>query len=129
VSLQFADLSWDHANEGTEDQRKEYLTLFLKRLYVRRCSPEEVDAIRKLFVALVREKAASMGALSVLAGEYGCVCETGRYARMGYYLYISKSKSGAQYLDSLSGPALVSKEGRYERGSFLVTREPVDSKP
>lgn len=75
----------------------------------------------------MREKAASLGALSVLAGEYGCVCETGRYARMVYYLYISKSKSGTQYLDSLSGPASVSKEGSYERGAFLVSQEPADS--
>ncbi len=123
VSLQFADLSQDRPKEEEPlAQTREYLTLFLERLYVSRCSPEETDTIRKLFVELVREKAASMGALSVLAGEYSCCCESGEYARMGYYLYISKSKSGAQYLDSLSGPASVSKEGGYARGSFLVSQ-------
>ena len=35
------------------------------------------------------------------------------------YMYISKSKAGAQYLDSLSGRNDVSDEGHYKSSTFL----------
>ena len=37
-----------------------------------------------------------------------------------YAVYISKSKAGAQYLDSLGGQAAVSAEGSYKANTFLV---------
>lgn len=37
-------------------------------------------------------------------------------------LYISKSKAGCQYLDSLEGQATVDTEGSYRAGRFLVSQ-------
>lgn len=119
TSLEFADLSQDGQERPREDI-KEYMTLFLERLYVSRCSPEETEIIRRLFISLVREKAAAMDALPALASEYqGCI-ELGDFAMTGYYLYISKSKSGAQYLDSLYGQATVSREGSYYSSALII---------
>jgi hypothetical protein len=42
------------------------------------------------------------------------------YASTMFYVYISKSKSGAQYLDSLNGSATVSDEGGYRSNSFFI---------
>ena len=39
---------------------------------------------------------------------------------MKYALYISKSKGGAQYLDSLDGQVKVSREGSFKAFPFLV---------
>ena len=35
-------------------------------------------------------------------------------------MYISKSKAGEQYLDSLDGSNTVDKEGSYKKNKFLV---------
>jgi len=37
-----------------------------------------------------------------------------------FSMYISKSKAGEQYLDSLNGSNTVDKEGNYEKNKFLV---------
>ena len=39
------------------------------------------------------------------------------------YMYISASKNGKQYLDSLGGMATVNNEGSYRRGTFLLPIE------
>lgn len=40
-----------------------------------------------------------------------------------YYVYISASKNGNQYLDSLGGEATVSHSGLYGKNSFLMEKE------
>lgn len=42
------------------------------------------------------------------------------FARTRFDVFISKSKAGAQYLDSLDGEATTSVEGSYKTNSFLV---------
>ena len=41
---------------------------------------------------------------------------------MSHYVYISKSKNGQQYLDSLGGAATTSRKEKYVEGAFLVER-------
>ena len=38
------------------------------------------------------------------------------------FMYISKSKNGQQYLDSLGGAATTSRKEKYVEGAFLVER-------
>ena len=42
------------------------------------------------------------------------------FAQTCLHLYISASKAGGQYLDSLGGKAEVSSEGSYKKNTFLV---------
>ena len=51
-----------------------------------------------------------MLATPVLAICYEEQCAASDFVRMRYALYISKSKGGAQYLDSLDGQVKVSRE-------------------
>ena len=46
--------------------------------------------------------------------------KTKEYIKSNYYLYISKSKNGSQYLDSLYGEASVSDSGDYSSNIFLL---------
>ena len=43
-----------------------------------------------------------------------------REASSPFYVYISKSKNGQQYLDSLGGAAMTSHKEKYVEGAFLV---------
>lgn len=56
----------------------------------------------------------------VLAICYEEQCAASDFVRMRYALYISKSKGGAQYLDSLDGQVKVSREGSFKAFPFLV---------
>ncbi len=122
-TLEFADLL---ADDGVHNKPNEQLTLFLERMYIANCSSQESVDISSMFVKIAKGKADEMGAVSVLATGYmdsfgyGYAQKCG-YVKSNYYIYISKSKGGAQYLDSLSGPASVSKEGSYNRGAFFVS--------
>ena len=68
-----------------------------------------------------------MNAKLVLSNQYSSV-QNANYISTRYYMYISKSKAGAQYLDSLSGRNDVSDEGHYKSSTFLVLNENVDIK-
>ncbi len=46
-----------------------------------------------------------------------------RFVAMSYHLYISKSKAGRQYLDSLGGSCGVSSEGSYKQNLFMLLPE------
>ena len=61
-----------------------------------------------------------IAATPVLAICYEEQCAASDFVRMRYALYISKSKGGAQYLDSLDGQVKVSREGSFKAFPFLV---------
>lgn len=54
--------------------------------------------------------------------RFRCPCWRGRLRMVcsDFSMYISKSKAGEQYLDSLNGSNTVDKEGNYEKNKFLV---------
>ena len=57
----------------------------------------------------------------VLSDSYKKYALEGKeFIRAKYYMYISASKNGEQYLDSLGGMAGASEEGSYEEGYFLL---------
>ena len=124
-SLEFVDLMANEDSSINPNRDVERLTLFLERPYFSGVNETEEKKIKTAFVSLVQEKAKDMNAVSVLSLLYASESIVEQYARVGFYLYISKSKGGAQYLDSLSGPAVSSKEGSYEKNLFLVIQDEV----
>ena len=119
TSLSFVDIE----NPNIEDQniynKEEYLTLFLERLYIAGVSSNEEKNIKKLIISLLEEKAKRLNALLVLSRSYADIVEKD-YLNTKYYMYISKSKAGSQYLDSLNGQATVTDEGEYKYNTFLI---------
>lgn len=117
----FVDLENIDATRHTFSTEEEYLTLFLERPYISGVSPEITQRIQAAFVALVSRKADDMGAMLVLSCDYQDL-RTEDFVYTRFYIYISKSKAGAQYLDSLNGHASVSDEGSYHSNRFMVRR-------
>lgn len=115
--IQFADLSG--AGKPKEEEGEESV-LFLERYYEKNLTNEEMDkAVYLVFVA-AKEKAKKLGARLVLSCYYQDHVKTKEYLKSNYYLYISKSKNGSQYLDSLYGEASVSASGDYSSNIFLL---------
>lgn len=115
--IQFADLSG--AGKPKEEEGEESV-LFLERYYEKNLTNEEMDqAVYLVFVA-AKEKAKKPGARLVLSCYYQDDVKTKEYIKSNYYLYISKSKNGSQYLDSLYGEASVSDSGDYSSNIFLL---------
>lgn len=115
----FADLDSAHATMEAVTEQEE-LVLFLERLYTSGLNDEHVMAAEKLAVALVARKAAEIGVIPVLAASYDGISCQQRYVSAPLYMYISKSKNGKQYLDSLGGAAFASHSEQYQQKRFLV---------
>lgn len=120
--LQFADLTaGGHGQEETmqEQEGKEQLVLFLEREYI----SELPEAMHKeafhLMISMLRKKAAELRALLVISFDYRKYA-TDEFISAYFSMYISKSKAGEQYLDSLGGSNQVNREGSYERNRFLI---------
>lgn len=115
--IQFADLSG--AGKPKEEEGEE-LVLFLERYYEKNLTNEEMDQAVYLAFVAAKEKAKKLGARLVLSCYYQDDVKTKEYIKSNYYLYISKSKNGSQYLDSLYGEASVSASGDYSSNIFLL---------
>ena len=115
--IQFADLSG--AGKPKEEEGEE-LVLFLERYYEKNLAYEEQDQAVYLAFVAAKEKAKKLGARLVLSCYYQDDVKTKEYIKSNYYLYISKSKNGSQYLDSLYGEASVSDSGDYSSNIFLL---------
>ena len=73
--------------------------LFLESIYTFGLNDIEKEEVMKLAVSLTTQKAAELGVVAVLARRYlGCY-ERDEYVLAPFYVYISKSKNGWQYLD------------------------------
>ena len=116
----FVDL--ENINDKQEEKlkTKEYLTVFLENPYISGISPEQGRKIKKMFIKLLEDKAKKMNALLVLSSAYENIEESKEYILTKYYMYISKSKAGSQYLDSLNGQATITDEGQYRMNRFLI---------
>ena len=113
--LSFVDVE----NNAQTECTNECLTLFLERPYIAYITDEEDKKIKKMFIGILKEKAKKMGAILVLSCNYNDVAERD-FVTTRYHMYISKSKSSSQYLDSLDGQATVSDEGQYKSNNFLI---------
>jgi len=118
-SLSFIDV--ENNSSTKREGCKEKLTLFLERLYIAEVSCVDTKRIVKLFMELLEDKAEKMNALLVLSNYYEDYTDD-RYVKTKYYMYISRSKSSSQYLDSLSGQATISDEGGYKSNNFLILK-------
>lgn len=121
--LEFADLLSKEKEIQPVKENIEDLVLFLEKPYFSHISEEEQEVVKQLFVELITEKAEDLEAVAVLACAYCQAFRDEQFVRQGYYLYISRSKSGVQYLDSLSGEAGTSTEGSYKINILLVQHE------
>lgn len=115
----FADLAQEQP-AGKMGAGDEMLILFLERIYTSGLNDEEAETAMRMAVSLVTQKAAAIGAVAVLARRYlGCY-DRDQYVGSHFYVYISKSKNGQQYLDSMGGAAVTSHKEQYTGAVFLV---------
>ena len=119
IDFSFADLSQENTATG-KSAAGEKAVLFLESVYTSRLNDIEKEEVMKLAVSLTTQKAAELGVVAVLARKYlGCY-ERDEYVLAPFYVYISKSKNGWQYLDSLGGAAYTSAKEEYVEHPFLV---------
>ena len=91
----------------------------MERSYEAGIPQRMVGDVMKVVFRLMKRKCEQLGALLVMNTEYktwkpeGMVCSD-------FSMYISKSKAGEQYLDSLNGSNTVDKGGCYKKNRFLV---------
>ena len=121
LMLSFADLAGGNTTESGHIV-SEKLVLFLERIYTSGINDDEQQVVMEMAVALATQKAAELGAVSVLARRYVNCYARDQYVSSPFYVYISKSKNGQQYLDSLGGAATTSRKEKYVEGAFLVER-------
>ncbi|MDN4106411.1 hypothetical protein QYF56_23885 [Paenibacillus polymyxa] len=80
---------------------KEELVLFLERCYTS-MDGESALEMRKKLVKLAIEKSKALGAKLIMAEEYAKegILESQQYTKDNYFIFVSYSKNGYQYLDS-----------------------------
>ena len=115
----FADLAQEQPT-GKMIPADERLVLFLERIYTCSLNDEETRTVMKMAVSLVTQKAAAIGAVAVLARNYLDCYDRDQYISSQFYVYISKSKNGQQYLDSMGGAAVTSHKEQYKGAVFLI---------
>lgn len=114
----FVDLENIAASRHMKSSEHEELTLFLERPYISGVGPKQEAQAYELLIELACAKADDLGTMLVLSRDYHPVKQS--FTQTLFDIYISKSKAGEQYLDSLDGPASVSAEGSYKANSFFV---------
>lgn len=96
-ALRFEDV------EQTDEDVSEDLVLFLEKSYQNGYSGKQKEAIQRLLIALAKEKARKMDVDLLLADDYTELPEIKHLEKKNTHVYISSSKNGKQYLDSLGG--------------------------
>ncbi|MBQ9167248.1 MAG: hypothetical protein IJX67_02425 [Oscillospiraceae bacterium] len=122
--LEFADLRSDQSAPRHQDC--EEMVLFLERSYVSGIDERMENTVNRLFIALAEKKAAELGIRLVLSHHYVQSVSGMGYASMNYALYISQSKAGYQYLDSLGGQCSARNECSYTNNLFLLKADTQD---
>ena len=112
--LEFKDIT-DTEREENDFTNDEELGFFLEKPYEKGLKPEMVRTHLAAIVELAKQKAKDMGVTLIVSSYYKQVMKGQEESEK--YIYISRSKNGKQYLDSLSGEVTVSDEGKYRRAS------------
>lgn len=121
TSLSFADLE-ETTEQNLEEEPQEHLVLFLQMAYTAHINNQMANNVKSMLVAVAEAKALHLGVMLVVSNNYSAATTEG-YIKTAMHIYISKSKAGHQYLDSLSGPAKVSDEGTYHCDHFFIKQE------
>lgn len=121
--LQFADFMESTAKNGTDENKstQEVLTLFIERAYISGLPERVKRCAHNLILHLMRRKAKQMKAVLV-ASIFYLQDFSEEFRPLDYSMYISKSKAGEQYLDSLGGSNCVDTEGSYKCARLLVDK-------
>jgi len=120
TGLEFIDMLKEEKKADTPETN-EILTIFLERPYMKGLPGSLIESAISMVISMVERKAKRLNAQLVLSNAYSDYKYTKEnYIWASYYMYISKSKNGHQYLDSLGGESTVSNSGSYRRGKFLV---------
>ena len=98
-------------------KNKENLVVFLEKCYKNGFSGKKAAMIYRKLYDLAKKKAELLGTELVLADDYKNVAERNGFEKKRSYLYVSESKNGKQYLDSLGGNC--ESGGYYVRGNFF----------
>lgn len=125
--LHFADLAACDMGMETKNRvvrQKEHLTLFLERAYVEGIPGGSTKKAFVMLFKLMQKKAENMNALFAASMSYQNSLSD-EMIPANYSMYISRSKAGEQYLDSMGGSKCVDKEGKYERSRYLLEKEKV----
>lgn len=117
--LEFVDLEEQPKESSQKEKKAEYLTLFLERAYIAGLPENEKKKAIELVIELMEQKAKELNAHLVISESY-TIDERKDIVRVPYSLYISKSKAGVQYLDSLGGSRSISDEGNYYFGRHYL---------
>ena len=110
-ALQFADVA-----RNTENDSDEKLVVFLERCYKNGFSGPKAAMIYRNLYELAKKKADLLGAELVLANDYDETAIKNGFFKKQSSIYVSESKNGDQYLDSLGGAC--QKGGYYVSGIF-----------
>lgn len=95
--------------------------LFLEKAYCTVEDPAEQYKYFKLMFDMLHAKAKKMGAILVCSKYYSKWQDF--LMQINYNLYISASKVGQQYLDSLSGKVSINDESRYYETKVLIHKD------
>lgn len=119
-ALEFADL---RNGSPAASEPSEEMVLFLERPYIVGVDGHIKKQIMLEYMKLALNKAMEMNARPVFSRDYAPVASELQCVSMPYYLFISNSKGGCQYLDSLGGSSSASSEGSYRSNLFLMQAE------
>lgn len=117
--LEFADLSAPVSQQKEEEKQKEELILFLETAYMSKLPQDMAKPAIELILRLMKKKARLMG-VQFAASLFYVAWRPKDMVGMNISMYISRSKSGEQYLDSIGGDNRIEREGSYRKYNFLV---------
>jgi hypothetical protein len=129
ATLSFVDVeNVNHDGTAKKQTDEEQLIIFLERPFSSNVPGETAEYIQGLYAVLLTKKAETMGAMLVISTSYSQTV-LDDFVRVKYNVYISRSKAGAQYLDSLDGSAKVSDEGGFRSNSFYIHKNALKQHP
>lgn len=112
-----SDVSFKDVSSNNPSKREEHLTLFLEKAYFSGINEKQQAKCVTHLLDFLKQKANIMHITKVMfSTEYDKYLKSSvitDYKSTDCAVYISRSKSGEQYLDSFSGYNDVSKEGHY----------------
>ena len=111
------DVSFIDVSSNISSNEKEHLILFLEKAYFSGINEKKQALCVKHLLNFLKQKANAMHItkimFSTMYNKYMNLCNITDYSSVDCAVYISRSKSGVQYLDSFSGYNDISKEGQY----------------
>ena len=119
--LKFAEIK-ENGNLETSggNNKDEHIAVFLEKMYSAGINTATSYEVQTLFVDHAMKKAEMLDAECVISTNYCKGVEEMPYT--SYRMYISRSKAGNQYLDSLGGSASVSSERTMKNTTVFTAR-------